>query len=133
MAEMRPATEADIPRILDMGAALTARMGHPQVVDRIHAGASLAHTIRNGLVLVSDGGFVAGKIGQTAVNPEPVAFEMGWAAADGNGWALLGAYEAWAAQQGAAKVSVACREDRIRRALERRGYRLVEMQMMRSV
>lgn len=132
---MRRATEADIPRIVDMIEALAKRVNGPQRVDRVHTGATVAALIHNpdGLVLVTDGGFIAGAITQTVINPEPVAAELGWYALDGHGQALLLAFEAWARERGARLVKMSCAGGRVQKMLEAAGYRMAEVQMVREV
>lgn len=132
---MRRATEADIPRIIDMIEALAAAVNGPQRVDRVRTGETIAGLLHDpdGLVLVTDGGFIAGVIMQTVINPEPVAAELGWYALDGHGQALLLAFEAWARERGARLVKMSCAGGPVQRRLERRGYRMAEVQMVKEV
>ncbi|WP_156505793.1 hypothetical protein, partial [Sulfitobacter sp. HI0054] len=86
----RPATEADIPALIDMTEALAASVRGPQRVCRLQAGETLMGLLRNpqGVVFVSAGGFIAGRIMQTVISPAPVAFELGWFASDRSGLRL---------------------------------------------
>lgn len=100
---MKIATFDDIPRIADMVEALVSAAQIPQLVDRAYAQGVLAQLIsrEDAAVWVSAGGFLAGSIERTVINPEPVAMEHGWYAADRSGLRLLRAFEAWAALRGA--------------------------------
>ena len=132
---IRAATPADIPRIINMIEALTQAVNGPQAVDRLRAGETLAGLMQSdtGLVLVSDRGFIAGVIMQTVISPEPVAAELGWYAPDGSGQALLDAFEAWAVERGARLVKLSCAGGKVQALLERRGYRMAEVQMVRAI
>lgn len=130
---IRPATVADIPRIIDMVALLAASVSGPQVVDRIRTGEVLAGLIasRDGMVIVSDGGFIAGCISQTVISPVPVAMELGWYAEDRSGLRLLRAFEGWARDHGAALIKMSCNGGPAQRILERAGYRVAEIALVK--
>lgn len=130
---IRPAEVADIPHIIDMVTRLAADVGGPQRVDRLRTGETLAGLIHDprGTVLVTDRGFIAGCITQTVINPEPVAFEMGWYAEDRSGIALLRAFEAWARGRGASLIKMSCNGGPAQRILSRAGYRVAEVQMVK--
>jgi len=132
---IRQASEADIPRLIDMTEALAAAVRGPQQVCRLRTGETLASLLRNpqGVVFVSDGGFIAGQIMQTIINPAPVAFELGWLATDRSGLRLLRAFGAWAAEQGATLVKMSANGGSAQRILERRGYTVAEVQMVKEV
>lgn len=119
------ATPEDIGRIIDMVARLTEAVSGPQMVDRAHTGKTLAGLMANpqGVVFATSGGFLAATIGQTVINPEPIAYELGWFAEDGKGLRLLRAFERWAASHGARpQISTGPTGP----DLSRLGYRLVE-------
>ena len=130
---IRRAVEADIPRIVDMIEALTEAVSGPQRVCRVQAGATVVGLMNDpqGVVLVSEGGFIAGRITQTPINPAPVAVEMGWYATDRSGLRLLRAFEAWAERMGATLVKMSCNGGRAQALLERAGYRVAEIAMVR--
>ena len=130
---IRPATSADIPRILDLIEALAAAVDGPQRVCRIRAGETLAGLIADprGVVLVSGGGFNAGCNTQTVISPDPVAVELGWFARDRSGLRLLRAFEAWASGQGAVLIKMSCNGGVAQRILERSGYRAAETAMVK--
>jgi hypothetical protein len=130
---MRIATGADIPRITDMVALLTAAVQGPVPVDRAWTGRCLAGFIagRDSCVWVTRQGFLAASVVPSVINPAPMAIEHGWYAADGQGVALLRAYEAWAKGRGALIVQLS-------RAygtggLERLGYRAAECAWIKAI
>lgn len=129
------ACEADIPRLIDMIEALAASVRGPQRVCRLQAGETLVGLLRNpqGVVFVSGGGFIAGQIMQTVISPDPVAFELGWFASDRSGLRLLRAFETWAAEQGATLIKMSANGGAAERILERRGYAVAEVQMVKKV
>lgn len=127
------ATPSDIPRIIDMVEALAARIEGPQRVDRLRTGEVLAGLIASpsGFVAVSAGGFIAGTLTQTIINPDPVAVELGWYAQDRTGLRLLRAFEARAAAQGATLTKMSCNGAAAQRILTARGYRAAETAMVK--
>lgn len=132
---IRQASEADIPRLVDMIEALAASVGGPQRVCRLRAGETLAGLLGDpqGVVFVSGGGFIAGQIMQTVISPAPVAFELGWFASDRSGLRLLRAFEAWAAEKGAALIKMSANGGAAQRILERRDYAVAEVQMVKAI
>ena len=115
--------------------ALAASVGGPQGVCRIRAGETLAGLLGDpqGAVFVSGGGFIAGQIMQTVISPDPVAFELGWFASDRSGLRLLRAFEAWASEQGASLIKMSANGGAAGRILERRGYAVAEVQMVKAI
>jgi hypothetical protein len=101
----------------------------------LRAGQTLAGLINSpqGAVFISDGGFIAGQIMQTVISPDPVACELGWLATDRSGLRLLWAFEAWAAEQGATLIKMSAAGGVAQRILERRGYTVAEVQMVKKV
>lgn len=83
------------------------------------------------MVLVSGRGFIAGTITQTVISPDPVAVELGWFSEDRSGLALLRAFESWSADQGATLVKMSCNGGAAQRILDRAGYRMAEMAMVK--
>lgn len=130
---IRPASEADIPRIVNLVEALARAVDGPQRVCRLRTGETLARLVNDphGVVLVSSGGFIAGCIAQTVINPDPVAMELGWFAQDRSGLRLLRAFESWAGEQGASLIKMSCNGGVAQVLLERAGYRVAEIQMVR--
>lgn len=128
-----PAVEADIPRIIDMVEGLAAAVRGPQRVCRIRTGETLAGLIASpdGAVWVSAGGFIAGTLTQTIISPDPVAVELGWWAGDRSGLRLLRTFEAWAQAHGATLIKLSCNGGAAQTILERSGYRVAEIQMVR--
>lgn len=123
---VRLAIAADVLRIVDWIEALTAAIDGPVPVDRSYTAASVMRLIASpdGFVAVSDGGFIAGVMQPTIINPAPVARELGWFAADGSGRALLTAFEGWAAERGAVLVQLSTGAEGP--DLSRLGYRIAE-------
>jgi len=133
VSDLRAATAADIPQVIDWIEALACAVDGPQRVCRIRTGETLAGLIASGdgIVLVSDGGFIAGCITQTVISPDPVAVELGWYATDRSGLRLLRAFEGWARDRGATLIKMSCNGGAAQRLLERAGYRVAEIQMVR--
>ena len=81
---VRLAVPADIPRIVDMVCALREAIGGPVVPEP----AKVAETVMilmgspSGIVLVSEGGFIAGSVASTIISNERFAHEVGWFATD---------------------------------------------------
>ncbi|SCX88229.1 hypothetical protein [Paracoccus tibetensis] len=130
---IREAREADIPRIIGMVEQLAAAVNGPQKVCRIRTGETLSGLITrpDGGVWISERGFIAGVITQTIISPDPVAVELGWWAADRSGLRLLRAFEAWARGHGATLIKLSCNGGPAQQILERSGYRVAEIQMVR--
>jgi hypothetical protein len=118
-----------------MTEALAASVRGPQRVCRLRTGETLAGLISSpqGAVFVSGGGFIAGQIMQTVICPDLVAFELGWLATDRSGLRLLRAFEAWAADRGAALIKMSANGGAAQRILERRGYAVAEVQMVKVI
>ncbi len=133
VSDLRRATAADIPQVIDWITALACAVEGPQQVCRARTGEVLAGLIASadGIVLVSDGGFIAGCITQTVISPQPVAVELGWYATNHSGVRLLRAFEGWARDRGAALIKMSCHGGAAQRLLERAGYRVAEIQMVR--
>lgn len=131
---IRQASAADIPAIIDLIERLARAVQGPQRVDRIKTGETLAGLMASpqGVVLVSEQGFIAGCMMQTIINPDPVAFELGWYAEDRSGLRLLRAFEAWAVGQGATLIKLSCNGGAAQQILERSGYRVAEIQMVKN-
>lgn len=88
-------------------------------------------------MLVSDGGYFAGLMQPVAfASNQFLALEYAWFAQDGNGLALLAAFERWAENMGAVAVVVGDhgRGGRLRKALEgRRKYEMVGSVMAKKM
>lgn len=123
---VRPAAAADVLRVVDMVEALREAVAGPVPVDRAHTAATVAGLIASddGVVIVSPGGFIAGRLTPTIINPRPVAQELGWYAADGSGGLLLVAFEDWARARGAMRIVLSTGPEGP--DMTRRGYRRAE-------
>lgn len=130
---IRPATGGDVLPIVDMIERLRAAVDGPIPVDRAHTAAVVAGLIADpdALVLVSDKGFIAGRLTPTIINPAPIAQELGWWAADGSGLRLLRAFERWAAERGALLVQLSTGP--AGPDLSRLGYRRAEQAWVRVI
>ena len=133
MGSGKLAVAGDIPRVIDMIERLAKSVNGPQRVCRIRTGETLAGLINDpdGVVLVSVHGFIAGCIMQTVINPDPVAFELGWYAEDRSGLRLLCQFEAWAHERGATLIKMSCNGGPAQRILQKTGYRVAEIQMVK--
>ncbi len=130
---IRLATDADVMRVVDLIEDLRTAVDGMMPVSRPWTASVVASLIQNpqGLVFVSDGGFIAGCIQQTVINPSPVAMELGWFARDRSGMALLRAFEAWAAEQGAEMVKMST--GAVGPDLGRVGYTMTEKTWVRRI
>lgn len=131
---IRPAKSTDVPRIIDMIERLAALVNGLNV-DRIRTGETLTDLMQcpDGAVLVSPGGFIAGRVAPTFIGADLVAYEMGWFASDGMGAQLLTAFEAWAASRSAVMVAMSCASASVLRRLERCGYAIAETKMVKRL
>jgi GNAT superfamily N-acetyltransferase len=142
--DIRPATPADVPRLVAMGTAqLTAIYGGAVPADpgtlealmRRLQGTPDAATF----VAVRDGA-VVGMIGlvrfRHPATGEVTVGEMMWwiePAARGAGLALLRRAEAWAADVGATVLQMQAPTERVARLYEHRGYRRLEVTYRRAL
>lgn len=130
----RPATEADIPAILDLGERFHALSPWR---DRPFDRGATEQTVRNlisapcGALFFNGAGILGGVLSPIYFGGGLVAQELFWFA-DRGGRELLDAFEAWAAENGAAGVLMVNlvmneRTDAVmNRMYERRGYQLRE-------
>ena len=130
---IREATETDVMRIVDLVEDLRAAVDGLMPVSRPWTAAMVAGLIQSpdAIVLVSDGGFIAGSLQPTIINPARVAMEHGWFARDRSGLRLLRAFEGWAADRGAVMVKMstgAAGPD-----LGRLGYTMTEQNWVKSI
>ncbi len=130
---IRVAVEADIPRIIDLVERLRQAVNGPQRPCRIATGQTIAALIHSpdGSVWVSERGFLAAKLGRTIISPDLIAEECGWYAEDKSGLKLLRAFEAWADARGATLKRMSCNGGDAQRILERAGYKVAEIAMVK--
>lgn len=128
---MRLAGAGDVLRIVDMIEDLRGAVAGPIPVDRAWTAQTVVRLIDSpdGYVAVTDGGFIAGCLTSTIINPAKIAQEMGWFSRDRSGLALLRSFEAWAQDRGAALVQLSTGPDGL--DLTRVGYRLTEKAWVR--
>ena len=125
---VRPAVVSDIARIIDMVCMLRDQISGPVTPDpeTIRETLLVLMASPHGIVLISDGGFIAGSIAPTIISKEWFAHELGWFAKDCSGLRLLRAFERWADNHGArVRLSTGSYEGtplKLRNALQRRGY-----------
>lgn len=124
---MRQAHDAaDIDHVVRMVVALREAISGPVEPDPAHIGETVLRLMHSpdGVVFVTDGGFLAGEVLQGVVSPARIAVEHGWFARDRSGLRLLTAFEAWAAGKGCAGIRMSAPPGNT--AMQRRGYRAVE-------
>ncbi|MTH76308.1 hypothetical protein GL286_01035 [Paracoccus aestuariivivens] len=124
---MRRAASIDIPDIVDMIEDLRVAVSGPVPVDRAWVSRTLAGLLASddGYVAVTGGGFIAGILRPTIINPALIAQEMGWFARDRSGLRLLRGFEAWASERGATLVQLSTGPEGL--DLTRLGYRRAEL------
>lgn len=130
---IREATESDVMRIVDMVEDLRAAVDGMMPVSRPWTAAMVSGLIQSpdAIVLVSDGGFLAGSLQPTIINPARVAMEHGWLARDRSGMRLLRAFEAWAADRGAVMVRMST--GAVGPDLGRLGYTMTEQNWVKRI
>ncbi len=133
MGVTREAAASDVLAVVDMIEALRSAVDGAIPVDRPHTAATVARLIASpdGIVLLSGGGFIAGALVQTIINPAPLAQELGWHAKDGSGLRLLRAFEKWGIGRGARWINLST--GIIGPDLSRLGYRRSEQAWVRSI
>lgn len=127
MALVRRAVLSDIPGIVDMIEDLRGAVNGPVPVDRAWTSQTLARlmTTQSAVVFMTAGGFIAGSLQPTVINPAPIAMEHGWWASDGSGLRLLRAFEKWARAEGATLIQLSTGVEGL--DLTRLGYRRAEL------
>ncbi len=133
---VRPATEADFPMMVELGARFHAASDEggefcPRVFTDF-----LRLLLSDGCIFVSERGMIGG-----LVSPSPwakdhlIAMEAFWWAEDGRGMSLVRAYEAWAKSVGAGSICMgfieATEPKRVEKILRECGYRLLETIMVK--
>lgn len=142
---IRQATEADIPRLIEMGLQFVAQTSYK---DRIVIDPEkLAETIRlllanpAGTILVAEkDGAVKGMIAMAShshpFSGETIACEVVWWVdpdARGDGIRLLKAAEDWGRDIGAKRIQMIAPDLRVAQTYERLGYELIESSFQRSL
>lgn len=130
---IREATESDVMRIVDMVEDLRAAVNGLMPVSRPWTASMVAGLILSpeAVVYVSAGGFIAGSMQPTIINPARVAMEHGWFARDRSGMRLLRAFEEWAAEQGAVMVKMST--GAVGPDLGRLGYTMTEQNWVKRI
>ena len=130
---IRSATEADVMHVVDLVEDLRAAVDGLMPVNRPWTAAMVAQLIHSpeAVVLVSDGGFIAGSMQPTIINPARVAMEHGWFARDRSGIRLLRAFEEWAGEQGAVMVKMST--GAVGPDLGRLGYTMTEKTWVKGI
>lgn len=130
---IRLATEADVMQIVDWVEDLRAAVNGLMPVSRPWTAAMVAGLIQSpdAAVFVSSGGFIAGSMQPTIINPARVAMEHGWFARDRSGMRLLLAFEEWAAEQGAVMVKMST--GAVGPDLGRLGYTMTEQNWVKRI
>ncbi len=127
------AIESDVMRIVDMVEDLRAAVDGMMPVSRPWTAAMVAGLIQSpeAVVYVSDGGFIAGSLQPTIINPARVAMEHGWFARDRSGMRLLRSFERWAVDQGAVMVKMST--GAVGPDLGRLGYTMTEQNWVKRI
>ena len=127
------AIESDVMRIVDMVEDLRAAVDGMMPVSRPWTAAMVAGLIQSpeAVVYVSDGGFIAGSLQPTIINPARCAMEHGWFARDRSGMRLLRSVERWAVDQGAVMVKMST--GAVGPDLGRLGYTMTEQNWVKSI
>lgn len=124
---IRAATEADLERVVELGAAFHAMSPYRSIPFDPEAFADFAgRLIRGGVILLSDDGMIGGLLSPLYFNPAVVmGAELFWYAGK-TGKALREGFEAWSRANGAQGVQFSGladeRQAAIRRVFERAGY-----------
>lgn len=125
---IRLATEADIPRIVEMGRTFYRVAWRNAAYDPEATATMLRAMIGGaGAVFVSERGMIGGLLAPVWCAPTLLhAVELFWWSRDGQGEALLEAFEDWAREAGAEEVRMSnvcgLRGEAVARKLEARGY-----------
>lgn len=132
MAQVRAATPADLPRLVDMGARFHAASPLSAIpFQPADFEAACYSLMRTGILLVSERGMIGGPVFPAFFNSRHrMAQELFWWAEDGQGDALRAAFEIRAAECGARLAAMSALEglriEAVGRRLRRRGYEPVE-------
>ncbi len=134
------ATEADIPRIVEMGGRFVARAWE-MAYDADDTAEYVRMILDQGQVFLTDHGMLGAIVTPLPFNKAHiVATELFWwcdeEAKKGEGVALFNAFEAWADEIGAHQRSASTVHEMnpgIARFYERRGYRLREQNYVRNI
>lgn len=130
---IREAKESDVMQIVDWVEDLRAAVDGMMPVSRPWTAAMVAGLIQSpdASVFVSAGGFIAGSMQPTIINPARCAMEHGWFARDRSGMRLLRAFEEWAAGQGAVMVKMST--GAVGPDLGRLGYTMTEQNWVKRI
>ena len=136
---IRDATEADIPRILEMGAKFFRAMNRHEVGEYSEAAAESTTRllIENGILLVSENGMVGGLVYPFYMTGRLTAQEFFWWSEDGKGRELMDAFEKRAKEMGAETIQMIALESldpqRVGKIYERAGYKPAERSYIKVV
>lgn len=143
MSNIRPATEADIPRMVDMGVKFNEQSGYRKhlKISREKVAEMGRHLIKQDGLLVSErDGAIVGMIGFIIHNHfmsgETVAGEVFWWVEPehrGDGLRLLKEAEKMARERGAKKMQMIAPTEQVGTVYQRLGYDFVESTFQRSL
>lgn len=135
---IRPATDADVPHIVEMALKFIEAGGLPE--GRPDDLAQFARGLLAndaGFLAVSKAGFIAGFAAPLYYRPDYLeAHEVAWWSEDGQGLYLLAAFEEWAQQIGAQQAVLSTIHTTDKRAslwLERKGYAPTETNFRKAI
>jgi hypothetical protein len=138
VSEVRHARVDDIPDMVELGRRFAAMSVNSRIgYDEIAVEALFGHMIANPMtcLLTNGTGIFGGYVAPVFFNPNSlIADEMFWYAESG-GMDLLNAFEAWARDMGAARITLSCMENEkiapMLKLYKRKGYDSVERKMVK--
>jgi GNAT superfamily N-acetyltransferase len=132
---MRPATPADLPRLVEMGRRFHEASGLPMQYDETAITGFLAGLVASESIIMHDHGCIGGIICPAYCDPSwLMAVELFWWA-ERDGMPLLRAFEEWAADRGAREIRMTSLASlpRADAVLRRKGYTATEISYSRVI
>jgi len=133
---VRPATEDDIPLLVELGEKFHALSDEGGEFCPATFAKFLSYLMQEGCVFVSKRGMLGGLAWPSPWSKDYlIAMESFWWAEDGQGRALANAFEAWAEAKGAKSLRMgflyALAPEKVERMLKMRGYQPLETIMVK--
>lgn len=125
---IRKATSRDLLQILDLTCRFS-REYYGQEIDVSRSCASIKSIIKDGVCLVSDGGYIGGVLVQSLFHDQLSLVELGWYAEDNSGIRLLDAFVESGWEHGATEVRMTTLNtspDIANKILVSRGFEVAE-------
>ena len=125
---IRPATEDDLPQIVEIVRGFHGEANQPQEFDENDMWNFMAGMIglHDAIVLMSGNGFICGIVTPSPVNQKwKIAMELCWYARDMSGFKLLREFENTAKEMGVSEIRISHRATtpKVGRYLNSKGYR----------